>query len=79
LGLAAEALKVGGEACIALNAANEVAVDAFIRGDLCFDQIFSLNASILGLACSVEHESLEGLIQADIKYRRLAQEALRRF
>jgi 1-deoxy-D-xylulose-5-phosphate reductoisomerase len=76
LKLAWAALEIGGEACIALNAANEIAVDAFVCGNLRFDQIFALNVTVLGMACNQEHGTVDGLIDADIKYRRLAREAL---
>jgi 1-deoxy-D-xylulose-5-phosphate reductoisomerase len=42
LGLAFEAMRVGGSAPVSLNAANEIAVEAFLDGSIAFDRISSL-------------------------------------
>lgn len=47
LGLAYDALHHGQAACIALNAANEVAVDAFLRGQITYLQIHDVVARTL--------------------------------
>jgi 1-deoxy-D-xylulose-5-phosphate reductoisomerase len=78
MNLAWESLSMGGDACIALNAANEISVDAFISGDIRFDQIFTLNSSVLQHASNSIPASLEALIDADKRYRLLAKEALRK-
>jgi 1-deoxy-D-xylulose-5-phosphate reductoisomerase len=42
LGLAFQAMRVGGSAPVSLNAANEIAVEAFLDGSIAFDRISSL-------------------------------------
>ncbi len=72
LRLAYEALAEGGGACIALNAANEVAVDAFLQGRLGFTDIAGLIAdTVEGFgACPVS--SVDDVLLADREARRLA-------
>ncbi|RZL02972.1 MAG: 1-deoxy-D-xylulose-5-phosphate reductoisomerase [Rubrivivax sp.] len=63
-----------GSTCV-LNAANEVAVDAFLTGRIRFDQIHAVNAQSLA-DCAVESgccDSVEGLLALDAKARRIAQ------
>jgi len=63
-----------------LNAANEVAVDAFLNERIRFDQIHSVNVQTLD-ECKVESaccDSLEGLLALDVQARALAQAAVSR-
>ena len=63
-----------GSTCV-LNAANEVAVDAFLNGRIRFDQIHAVNAQSL-LDCAVEFgccDTVEGLLALDAQARRVAQ------
>ncbi|MEO7674295.1 MAG: 1-deoxy-D-xylulose-5-phosphate reductoisomerase [Pyrinomonadaceae bacterium] len=65
LNLAYEAIKVGGTMPAALNAANEVAVQAFLDGKIGLSEISNINASVMK-----EHESgpastLESILAAD--------------
>jgi 1-deoxy-D-xylulose-5-phosphate reductoisomerase len=63
-----------GSTCV-LNAANEVAVDAFLTGRIRFDQIHVVNAQSL-LDCAVESgccDSVEGLLALDAKARHIAR------
>lgn len=65
LGLAYTALKVGGTMPAALNAANEVAVQAFLDGKIWLSDIAKLNAAVMN-----EHETkpaatLESVLAAD--------------
>lgn len=57
-----------------LNAANEVAVEAFLAGRIGFDQIHHLNAGIVEsvLPQADECSSVEGLIELDARVRRAA-------
>lgn len=60
-----------------LNAANEVAVAAFLSGTIRFDQIHSVNAKtletlVIELGCT---ESLEGLLALDSRARQVATQA----
>ena len=52
-----------------LNAANEVAVDAFLRGQLRFDHIYQVNAQTLERAQFSEPRSLDALIALDEQSR----------
>ncbi len=95
LGLAYEALAAGGSACVVLNAANEVAVHAFLDGKLRFDRIHEIIARSLadtrtpGTARERPGEPAEGaaaaagslaaIIAADAAARRVAAEHVARF
>ncbi|ROS01041.1 1-deoxy-D-xylulose 5-phosphate reductoisomerase [Sinobacterium caligoides] len=76
LRLAAEAFNVGGSACATLNAANEVAVAAFLREELSFMGIAALVERVLNSAPQFGSDSLEALIEADNVARRMATEQL---
>jgi len=65
LGLAYQALRAGGSASIALNAANEVAVEAFLKQRLPFVEIPRVIEATLKTASSKEPESLEAVLEAD--------------
>ncbi|WP_374354939.1 1-deoxy-D-xylulose-5-phosphate reductoisomerase [Chitinimonas sp.] len=78
LALAFEALQLGGAAPAVLNAANEVAVDAFLAGELDFVGIARVNAATLrGLARDFDAASLESLTAADAAARQMARSLLR--
>lgn len=78
LSLALEAGRTGGTAPVALNAANEVAVAAFLEGACGFLDIESTVAAVLD-ALEVEPlYSVEQIEEADARSRRLASEWLRR-
>ena len=47
LGLAYQAMQQGSYACIALNASNEIAVQAFLNGDICLTDIADINEKVL--------------------------------
>jgi 1-deoxy-D-xylulose-5-phosphate reductoisomerase len=59
-----------------LNAANEVAVDAFLERRLGFTEIPELIENVLGRATSAEPTSLDVVKQADLQARELALELL---
>jgi 1-deoxy-D-xylulose-5-phosphate reductoisomerase len=65
LRLAAEAFDAGGSACATLNAANEIAVDAFLNGNLRFSQIPSLIEQVLQEIEVVAIGSIDEVFQAD--------------
>jgi len=76
LGLARETLRIGGCASAVLNAANEIAVDCFLRERLTFGHIFRVVAQTLetlGDSMGAAPESLEGLLEIDQRARRCAQ------
>ncbi len=81
LQLAWQCLKAAeGTTCV-LNAANEVAVDAFLNRRIRFDQIHAVNLSTLE-ACPAQADqvrSLEGLLGLDACARQLASDQVKRF
>ena len=65
LGLAFEALKMGGTAPTVLNAANEVAVDAFLRKQIPFLEIPAIISSVLREIGGQKMETLDDVLRAD--------------
>jgi 1-deoxy-D-xylulose-5-phosphate reductoisomerase len=76
LRLAYDALKLGGTAPAILNAANEVAVEAFLAGKIAFLTIPVIIEQVLNSAVIVPVESIAQLIDVDIKARRVAKSHL---
>ena len=76
--LAREAIQEGGSAPAVLNAANEVAVQAFLDGKTAFTDIAVLCEKMLGRTTPAELNSLEDVIAADADARRRASEMLER-
>ncbi|MFN7958762.1 MAG: 1-deoxy-D-xylulose-5-phosphate reductoisomerase [Holophagaceae bacterium] len=74
LGLAFEALRAGGTAPALLNAANEVAVAAFLQGRLGFWDIQACNREVLTRIPATPARSLEEVLGADGAARRHAEE-----
>lgn len=72
LRLAYDALAAGGTACSALNAANEIAVAAFLAGRIRFTDIAGLVERCLEQARITELATLEDALAADSEARRLA-------
>ncbi|MEO4011291.1 1-deoxy-D-xylulose-5-phosphate reductoisomerase, partial [Chromobacterium piscinae] len=73
LQLAFDALEMGGDAPAVLNAANEVAVAAFLEGQLRFVDIPRVvSAALAGVSCAAS-DSLEGLLARDQEARRFAE------
>ena len=76
LGLAYQALRAGGSAAVVLNAANEVAVESFLRGELAFDRIPVLLEEVLARAGDHPVARLEEILRADSLARDLARTRL---
>ena len=72
LQLAWAALKGRAGSTAVLNAANEIAVDAFLTGRIRFDQIHVVNAETLGANWSGQTDTLEALLALDVDARQLA-------
>jgi 1-deoxy-D-xylulose-5-phosphate reductoisomerase len=70
LNLAREAGEKGGTLPAVLNAANEIAVEAFCNGSLRFDQISEAVAAVMRRHCRVENPTLEQVLEADAGARR---------
>ena len=64
LRLAREAMRAGQGACIALNASNEVAVEAFINEQVCLTDIALINETVVGKMASQYLDTIQDL--ADI-------------
>jgi 1-deoxy-D-xylulose-5-phosphate reductoisomerase len=69
LGLARDALEGGGGQAIVLNAANEVAVDAFLRGRIGFCDIAGLVAEAIGKIQAPAPASVEEVVALDRETR----------
>lgn len=76
LGLARDALRAGGTAPATLNAANEVAVSAFLQGRIGFLSIAALVEHALAAIAVEPAESLAALGDADARARRHAEHAI---
>lgn len=80
LELAIEACYSGQHATTALNAANEVAVEAFLQHQIAFTDIARVNSAVMNKVCATEQanqlDSLESLIELDRMARILAREQL---
>jgi len=77
LDLAYAALAAGGTAPTVLNAANEIAVAAFLNGTLPFLAIAEVIEATLAAVPAEPQTTLEGLIYADLTGRREAQRIMR--
>lgn len=78
LSLAFQALRAGGNAPAVLNAANEVAVQAFLEGRLAYPDIARVIAAALDEVPCVSAGTLEAVLAADSAGRAAAQHALAR-
>ena len=78
--LAWDALRGPVGATAVLNAANEIAVAAFLAGTIRFDQIHNVNADAVAAIVPErgECDSAHGLLQLDARARRQAQERIQR-
>ena len=78
LELAFECLRRGGNAGAILNAANEVAVAAFLGGEIRFIDIPRINTTTLAKSTFIEHPTLEEYRQTDQEAREIARSLLHR-
>ncbi len=78
LSMAYESLKIGGTATTALNAANEIAVDAFLNRQLGFRHISTVIEKTLEDSRHVIADNLQTILQADQDARALAHEWVNR-
>jgi 1-deoxy-D-xylulose-5-phosphate reductoisomerase len=76
LGLAYQAIQSGGTACAVLNAANEVAVGAFLNERLDFTSIAAVVEETLQQQPIEQVKDLESLLQADHKARVVAEQVV---
>src|SRR6266852_598945 len=78
LGLAYEAAEAGGAKTVALNAADEVAVAAFLQGRIGFDHIPEVIREVLSATEVGKLESIEQVLEADAGARALARVRVQR-
>jgi len=80
LKLAIDACYAGQHATTGLNAANEIAVDAFLRNQIKFTDIAAVNEQVLSKLCGQQQnialDSLESLLELDKMARSLASEQI---
>jgi 1-deoxy-D-xylulose-5-phosphate reductoisomerase len=76
LQLAWESLRAPMGTCAVLNAANEVAVAAFLDRRIRFDQIHAINLATLAAVTPSKPQTLEDLLALDAESRAAAQQAL---
>jgi len=77
LRLAREAMQAGGAAPAVLNAANEVAVEAFLAGNIAFGAIPGVVAKVMALPYPGQADSLERVLAADRWAREQAAHTIR--
>jgi 1-deoxy-D-xylulose-5-phosphate reductoisomerase len=76
LRLAYEAVETGGAKTVALNAADEVAVAAFLEGKIGFDQIPRVIEDVLSATNSSSLDSIKAVLEADLNARQYSQERI---
>lgn len=79
LALAYEAAEAGGAKTVALNAADEVAVAAFLGGAIGFDDIPRIISDVLKETAGKRPESIKQVLAMDAEARRLARHRVEEF
>jgi 1-deoxy-D-xylulose-5-phosphate reductoisomerase len=74
--LAYEVLKKGGNAACVMNAANEIAVDAFLTDKIKFLQIAEIIEKTLNKATFIKNPDINDYIATDIEARTIAKELI---
>lgn len=72
LGLAYEAAKVGGTLPCFMNAANEILVDRFLKGEISWTEIGKKLETLMGVHKATSQENFEILFEVDQEARKLA-------
>lgn len=76
LALAYEAMDKGGNMACILNAANEIAVEAFLQDKIKFLDIAAINEKCMQSVAFVQHPVLEDYVQTDTETRKFAKSLL---
>ena len=79
LKLAIDACSQGQGACTALNAANEIAVDAFLNEKIKFTDIFKINETSVNKFVLTQVDNIKEVIELDQEVRIFAQSLLTNF
>ena len=74
INMAREVISLGGTAGAIFNAANEVAVEAFLNGRISFGQIYTLVEKVLSLSKIESASTIDSIKDSDILARKLASE-----
>jgi len=74
LALAYEALQKGGNLACILNAANEIVVEAFLKGRISFPEIWKVNEMIMTKATFIQKPTLDDYMATDLEARAYACE-----
>lgn len=77
LALAYEVMNKGGNAACVLNAANEIAVDAFLNDKIKFLDIADINAKTIEKASFISQPNYEDFVQSNDEARRIAFEMIK--
>jgi 1-deoxy-D-xylulose-5-phosphate reductoisomerase len=72
LDFAYEALRRGGTMPAVMNAANEVAVEKFSKGEIAFPQIWAIIEKVMGMHKTEKQDAVETVLKADAWARRTA-------
>ena len=78
LALAYEAVEAGGGKTVALNAADEVAVAAFLEGQIAFSEIPKVISDVLKDTSATPMESIAQVLTVDAEARRVARQLTQR-
>jgi len=76
LGLSYEAIKNGHNYCVALNASNEIAVEAFLNKKIRFLDIYKINSEVLNHIKKVTLNSISEIIEYDNEIKKLSREII---
>ena len=79
LELSFEAIKSGHEYCVSLNAANEVAVDLFLKKKIQFKDIFTINYEMLKNTYPINLDSISKIIQFNDEIKKKTTEFSSKF
>ena len=77
LGLAYEAMKMGGNKACILNAANEITVEAFLQDKIKFLQIAEINETTMNKVAFIKKPTLNDYIDSNKEARELAQSLIK--
>jgi 1-deoxy-D-xylulose-5-phosphate reductoisomerase len=77
LRLAYEAVEAGGAKTVALNAADEVAVAAFLEGQIRFDDIPRVVDEVVSATSTGKLDSIQKVLEADVEARQFALQRVR--
>lgn len=70
LQLAFDAIKIGGSMPCAMNAANEIAVEKYLKGEICFGEISEIIEKTMSEHKVIKNPSLEDIIATDREVRK---------